>query len=68
MQQNAVLRLLQSKQPIRAGEVSQALGLSPAGARKVLAKMVANGLIVARGERKARQYCLPEADSAQGSL
>ena len=64
MQHNAVLRLLQAKKQIRAGEVSQALGLSPAGARKVLASMVANGLIIARGERKARHYCLPEADSA----
>lgn len=67
MQHNAVLRLLQAKKQIRAGEVSQALGLSPAGARKVLASMVANGLIVARGERKARHYCLPEADSAGAS-
>ena len=67
MQHNAVLRLLQAKKQIRAGEVSRALGLSPAGARKVLASMVANGLIIARGERKARHYCLPEADSAGAS-
>lgn len=66
----AILAYITVNKMAKAGELIDVVGLAPAGTRKVLAQMVADGLIEAHGERKGRYYCLPgyrpEAASSHG--
>ena len=56
-----IIQVLEAKGGAQAGELARVIGLAPAGTRKVLSRMVAEGLIEAHGERRGRYYCLPES-------
>jgi ATP-dependent DNA helicase RecG len=56
-----IIQVLEAKGRAQAGELARVIGLAPAGTRKVLSRMVAEGLIEAHGERRGRYYCLPES-------
>ena len=53
-----IRQLLRSEGPCSAGAVSEAIGLSPSGTRKVLTQMVADGIIESSGDRRWRRYAL----------
>jgi Fic family protein len=52
----SVLNIIQARRVIRAGELAELTGKSPAGVRKVLARLVADRKVRAQGRNKGRYY------------